>query len=422
MKLQDYVLSKMCNDSKPAVWGLTRLNASHFDQQGKIYYSIIKSLYKIYGSVDLHTFVSQSVAQRLNESKSNDLYQYSNGHTDEWENVFKEFKQESIKRNIRSDFQNLIESTNDGSSVSEIASKTTSKAVNWISDTEKRYYTGEEIDNLTDEYGAPIKTGYPLYDDMIYLHGGNRKGQMKGVICREKHGKTRSECWEVAQNIRQGNKVLYITMEGVKKDITGNIKQVLQSEWDQYKNNFLGVDGIVGIDEIESVILEAVLIEQVDKVVIDYIQLVIADGNSENERINNATERLRHLMVKYNFHLSLLSQARKESTYTSVPKDANGNALVPNGWKHAPDVNDAYGSMSLIKAASIIFVGFRPNLYDENVEHNQMGAKVINPEWNQDPLHSFYLKTTRTRYKPEYLHQWWRFTDTDNGLKNPNML
>ena len=422
MKLQKYVLSKMCLSKDAAVWGLTKLNPSHFTVDGRKYYSIIKSLYKLYGTVDLHTFVSQSAAQRIKESQANEIYQYAQGQTDEWQNVFSEFKQESIKRNIRDDLQSLLNVANNGHTVSEIASKTTSKAVNWISDTEKRYYTGEEIDNLSEEYGEPIITGFPIYDEQVYKYGGNLKGQMKGVICREKHGKTRSETWEVAQNIRQGYKVLYITMEGLKKDITGNLKQVLQSDWDKYRNNFLGVDGVVDIEEIESIILEAVLVEQVDKVVIDYIQLVIAPGDNENTRINTATERLRHLMVKYNFHLTLLSQARKESTYTSVPKDANGNALVPKGWKHTPDVNDAYGSMSLIKAASIILVGFRPNLYEENIQENELGARVLNPHGNYDSIHSFYMKITRTRYKPELLHQWWKFTDGDTGLKNPLFL
>lgn len=421
MNLQDYVISKMCHSKEAAVWGMTKLNPSHFFGRGRTFYSVVKSLYKLYGEVDHHTFVSQSGAQKVSESDANQVFQYSLNHTDNWENVFKEFKQDSIKKMIRSDFQELIGQV-DIETPSKIASATTSKAVGWISDTEKRYYTGEEIDNLKEEYGDPITTGFDLYDLGIYKHGGNLKGQMKGVICREKHGKTRSECWEVAQNIRQGHKVLYITLEGRKQDITGNIKQVLESDWTEYRNNFLGVDGVVDIEEIESVILEAVLVDNVDKVVIDYIQLTIASGNTENERINNATERLRHLMVKYKFHLTLLSQATKEDSRKSVPKDPNGNPLVPAGWKHAPEVNDAYGSMSMVKAASIILIGFRPVLYKENIEATPLGSKVINPLGQQDSVHSFYMQITRTRYKPENLHQWWRFTDSDNGLQNPQWI
>lgn len=421
MNLQDYVLSKMCHSKDAAVWGLARLNTQHFTGDGRTLYTIIKSLYKRYQSVDLHVFASQASGQRIKEQVANDIFHYSLGQTDEWQNVFEEFKEQSIKRNIRSDLQNLI-SNMDLSSPSKIASETTSKAVSWISDTEKRYFTGKEIDEIEDEYGEPIKTGFPAYDDYIYKHGGNLKGQMKGVICREKHGKTRSECWEVAQNIRQGYKVLYITLEGRKQDIAGNIKQVLQDDWNEYRNNFLGVDGTVDIEEIESIILEAVLVEGVDKVVIDYIQLAIAKGSNENERINTATERLRHLMVKYNFHLTLLSQARKESTYTTLPKDSDGNALMPKGWKHVPAVNDAYGSNALIKASSIILVGFRPNLYQENIQHTGMGSRVENPSGEFDNIHSFYMQITRTRYKPEYLHQWWRFYDGDTGLRNPTFL
>lgn len=421
MKLQEYVISKMCHDSKSAIWGLTKLNPSHFTGHSRTMYLVIKSLYKLYGSVDLHTFVSQCTSQRIKESVSNDIYQYALSQTDDWENVFSEFKQESIKRNIRKDLQNMLNEV-DVESPSKLSSMVASKAVSWVSDIEKRYFTGEEVDNLKEGYGKPITTGYSLYDEGIYAYGGNLKGQMKGVICREKHGKTRSECWEVAQNLRQGFKVLYITLEGRKQDITGNIKQVLQFDWEQYRNNLYLVDGTVDIEDIESIILEAVLVEGCDKVVIDYIQLAVAYGNSENERINNATERLRHLMVKYNFHLTLLSQARKESAYTNILRDSSGNELMPKGWKHVPNVNDAYGSMSLIKASSIILVGFRPSLYEENVTNSEYGAKVENPHGRQDSVHSFYMQTTRTRYKPEYLHQWWRFTDGDEGLKNPTWL
>lgn len=415
MKLSNYVLSKMCHSNEAAVYGITKLKPSHFEGRFRTLYSVIKTIYKMNGSVDLHVFVSQAKAQNIPEKFSNELFHYCNRFTDEWENVFKEFKEESAKNRAIKDAKQIIEDLQT-KSIQEVAGQTASKAVSWISDTEKRYYSGKEVDEEPEQEGKPILTGYPIFDDGIYKHGGNQKGQMKGMICREKHGKTRSECWEDAQNLRQGHKVLYVTMEGRKSDITGNVKQVLKDEWKQYRESFFVVDGIVHIDEIESVILEAVLIEGVDKVVIDYIQLVMAEGNSENERINNATERLRHLMVKYNFHLTLLSQARKESVYTSVPKDANGNKMVPDGWKHVPDVNDAYGSMALIKAASIILVGFRPNQYEQNIIHTAMSKRVINPFKEEDPYHSFYMQTVRTRNKPEYLHKWVRFQDTDNGM------
>jgi replicative DNA helicase len=406
----------MCHSREAAVWGITKLNPSHFVGPERKLYTIVKTIYKMNGEVDLHVFVSQASGQKVKESYANEVYNYSVGNTDEWQNVFKEFKETAIKRNIRKDVQGIIDDI-DYKSASEIAGLATQKATNWISDTEKRYYSGEEIDNLDEEEGEPIKTGYPLYDDQIYKHGGNLKGQMKGVICREKHGKTRSECWETAQNLRMGYNVLYITLEGRKQDISGNLKQILQDEWSTHNKQIFIVDGIVDVNEIESVILEAVLMENIDKVVIDYIQLVVADGSSENERINNATERLRHLMVKYNFHLSVLSQSRKESVYTTIPKDADGNALAPKGWKHVPNISDAYGSMALIKAASVIMIGFRPALYEENIINSPLGSKVTGPDGNEYSIHSFFMKVERTRYKPERLHEWFKFLDTDNGLK-----
>lgn len=423
MKLETYVISKMCHSREAAVWGLTKLNPSHFTGGGRKYYSIIKSLYKLYGGVDLHTFVSQSAAQRIEESHANEIFQYAQGQTDEWENVFKEFKQESIKRNIKKDLQLLLDVASNGCSVSEIASKATSKAVNWISDTEKRYYSGQEIDEMEDQYGDPILTGYPIYDDQIYKYGGNLRGQMKGVLLRQKHGKTRSACWEVAQNIRMGHKVLYLTLESTKTKIKNNIKQILKSDWDKFKNNLFVVDGYRMLDDLSSITLEAVLIDNIEKVVIDYAQLMIPNVkySGENEKINICIQEFRHLMVKHNFHCVVLSQARKNNNH-SVTKDFNGDPLLPKGWRYVPKPEDAYGSQELINACTMMEVGFRPSAYEENIVESGLSKRVLNPLKQEDSFFSLYLQIALTRDNPEFLHQWWRFTDSNDGLNDPTFI
>ena len=423
MNLQEYVLSKMCHCRDAAVWGMTKLNPSHFTGPGRTYYSIIKSLYKLYNGVDLHTFVSQSAAQRLKESDANEIYQYAQGQTDEWQNVFQEFKTESIKRNIRNDLQELITIASNGHSVSEITSKATSKAMDWISDTEKRYYSGQEIDEMDEQYGNPILTGFPIYDEQIYKYGGNLRGQMKGVICRQKHGKTRSACWEVAQNIRMGHKVLYLTLESTKKKIVGNIKEVLREDWKKYRNNLFVVDGYRMLDDLSSITIEAVLIDGVEKVVVDYAQNMIPNGrfSGENEKINICIQEYRHLMVKYNFLCVILSQARK-NTQQSVMTDYEGNFMLPKGWRYVPKPEDSYGSQELVNACTMMEIGFRPSAYEENIIETALSKKVLNPLKQEDSFFSLYFQIALTRNKPEYLHQWWRFTDSDSGLQNPVWL
>jgi len=424
MKTEYYILSAMCNYPEASVYGMTKLRSYHFTGANKEAFNTIKALYRNEKKVDYHIFITQMQAYGIKEADAGLIYTYCTEFTDEWEPIFEKFRSLRVYDKMSDDVQALDEMRSKKESVDKISAQASKFASEWVTQTEKRYYSGQEVDESKEEYGEPVKTGIADYDDRLYKHGGNRKGQMKGVIQREKHGKTRSECWESAHNIRMGHKVLYITMEGIKKDITGNFKQVLRHEWKDYRNNLFVVDGVVDIDEIESIIIEAVLVEGVEKVVIDYAQLMTTEKrvSGENERINYCTERLRNLMVKHNFHITLLSQSRKESQYSSVPKDSDGNPMLPKGWSGLPSVDDAYGSNALIKAASLIMVGFRPNLEPQNVKQSPMGKKVLNPLGQEDSYYSFYMQAIRMRYKPEFLHRWIHFIDSDEGLKIRGMI
>ena len=425
MKIDQYVLSAMCNYPDASVHGITKLKPYHFTGVYKDAYNLIKTLYRNEKEIDYHIFITQMSAYGMSESDAGLLYRYVDNHTDDWKPIFEKFSTHKVYDKMMGDIRDLDQMRSTKDPISKISSKASKFASEWVTQNEKRYYSGQEVDESKEEYGEPILTGIPDYDDRIYKHGGNLRGQMKGVICREKHGKTRSECWEVAQNIRMGYKVLYITTEGIKKDIAGNVKQVLRHEWKEYRNNLFIVDGIVDIDEIESVILEAVLVEGVSKVVLDYIQNTESSERytGENELYNNNTKRLRNLMVRHNYHQVILSQSRKESQYKSVAKDVDGNPLLPTGWSGLPTVGDAYGSNEMIKAASLIMTGFRPNLVPENVKINPLGSrKVLNPKGQEDSYFSFYLQPIRMRYKPEYLHKFIHFIDSDEGLKIQGLL
>ena len=121
-------------------------------------------------------------------------------------------------------------------------------------------------------------------------------------------------------------------------------------------------------------------------------------------------------MVKHNFHLSALNQARKANPNATVPKDANGNHLMPSGYKFVPSAYEAYGSNALIKAATLIIVGFRPNQYEELTKNVGLSKKVVSPMDVDANYTSLFMRIERTRNKPEYLHRWWQFTDSDGGL------
>lgn len=412
----------MCQYEDATVYGITKAKIGWFSPANRKVYSTIKVLFQKNKTVDFHVFQSQLKGFGFDGQTSNMIYHYCLDYKDNWKNNFQELKRTSTYSKISEHAQEILDLKTKQEPIETIASRAMRYATGWITDSEKKYYSGSEVDEMGDESGEPILTGHPLYDYEIYEHGGNRKGQMKGVICREKHGKTRSECWEVAQNIRQGHKVLYLTLEGTVKDIRNNVREVLRHEWDDFKDNLFIVDAVVDLDELEAITVEAVMIEGVDKVVIDYIQEVISEGQSENVRINNAVKRFRNLMIKHDFHCVALSQAKKESSDSKVPKYANGAPITHSGYRFVPSVYDAYGSNELVKASSIIMIGFRPNLYQELVKPSGLSKKVISPRNTENPYTSFYMKVERSRQKYEHLHRYWHFVDSDEGLKIKNWL
>ena len=418
-RIEDYVLSKMCHDKEAAVHGMSRLSASYFTGKNQDLYTLISGLWKVSGSVDLHVLCSQFEGRGGNAGLANDVFHYSLNHSDSWVNVFSEFQETGIKRRAQADLGEIFERSRNGITSKDLASETMRKAAGWITRSEKRYHSGKEIDELPEEYGEPILTGFKIYDEEIYRNGGNRKGQVKGTLCRYKHGKTRSECWEVAQNIRMGHKVLYLTLEGIKKDVTGNVKAILMGDWEKYRENLFVHSGSRNIDDLIAIATEAILIDGVEKIVVDYLQRVQAPGNGQNEQLHNAVEPITDLAVQHNVHVSILSQTTKINQYATVPKDADGNNTMPKGWKYVPQADEAYGSQALLNAVSILFIGFRPNRHEENIVEGPLSSRVLSPNGSHDALHSFYMKIAMNRRKPDNLHRWWRFQDSDNGLQNP---
>lgn len=419
MRTEHYILSAMCQYDDACVYGITKLKPYHFTGTNKKVYTLIKVLYQKQKKIDYHVFITQLKAYGISESDSGLIYTYCTDYSSQWKPVFDELKKLRVYDKIRDDVQIIDELRSNMEPVEKISSKTSSMAADWITETEKRYYSGKEIDEEKIEYGKPIRTGHPLYDDVIYAKGGNRRGEMKGVVCRYKHGKTRSECWEVAQNMRMGHKVLYITVEGRKHKIRDYVKQVLRHEWDQYRENLFVVDGVLGLDELESIIIEAVMIDGVEKVVADYVQELLPDVKftGENEKINQSLSRLGNLMVRYDFHCAALSQVKKEAQWSTIPKDANGHQLMPSGYKYVPSTNDVYGSDALNKWSTLVMIGFRPNQYEELIKASALGKRIVSPKDSEESYHSFFMKTAINREDSENLHKWWHFVDSSDGLQ-----
>lgn len=329
----------------------------------------------------------------------------------EYEPKISELQKAGSLRRAKKDIAELNSLTGTDIDPEKLAQKAFDLATKWNSGHAKKYYTGAEVEQMLKNQvvGEKLDLGIPVFDEQVYRNAGLNKGTMKGKIFRSKHGKTRQECWEVAQHLRQGRTVLYFTLEGQVGDIMGNVKEILRSEWNSHKDRLLLRDSLVDLDGIRSAIIEAVFADSVDVVVIDYLQEMTLDAGKwidENTRYNECMRVLTRLCVKYDFLLDVLSQVTTEDKSKT-------------GWGNVPEPHDAYGSKQIIKAASLLLVGFRPNLYPKLLEKDPISGKMYAKDMDNTtiPYTSVFLKPVRCRKKIECLHRYVHFVDTDHGLK-----
>ena len=314
-------------------------------------------------------------------------------------------------RKAKKDIGNLFEQANQDTTPDKLAQKAFDYAISWNNGSKKKYYTAKEVHEMRDQRGEKLQLGIPLLDEQVYKHAGLHKGTVKTSLFRSKHGKTRTACYEVAQHLRQGRTVMYFTLEGQNNDILDNVKQIMKDEWRQYQSQFLLVDDRFDIDSIKSAYVEAEFTEDgVDVCVIDYIQEVqlnIGRWVGDNERITETTRQLTQLATKYNTLFNFLSQS------TTVSKN-------DRGYGHVPDVHQVYGSKQIIKASSMIMVGFRPKNYEELLQESPMPPyemRVMSPDEELAPISSVFMKPVLSRRKLECQHRWVHFVDSDDGIK-----
>ena len=408
--LQEYILS-VCLHNQTALQKcmMNLTSARDFTGQNRKAFAVMEAQFTQNGQIDPLVLSERWVNAGIYDgSTARYILNAYNGDTD-FELKMEEVKEHGIFRRIHLDLEEIHRLTKSDITADLVSQKAVEMVSRWGLGTSKKYMTTAEVEREEELglSGAPLRQGIPLLDDKVYKLAGQRKGTIKATIFREKNGKTRHACWEVAQDLRQGHKVLYVTLEGGSSDIKDNVREVLQDEFDGLKTNLFHKQGTTDVYEIAAAITEIHFNEKVDKVVIDHMQRIShPDGRrlSENESGNRCTKILTDLAVKYDLNMHLINQAKQPDVFAK-------------GYKNTPSTYDCYGSNQLIKDASIILVGFRPNTVEDLIINSPLGAKVMGPDGGPVPYHSVFVKPILSRKKMPYLHRWMHFVDTDMGYR-----
>ena len=408
--LEEYILSVCMHDKRAIVKCMTALDSARDfkDSNNAKAFGVLESFFTEDQSVDSLVVIERWVdLQIYDKATARYIFNCYNDDTD-FQPKLEELKELSVFNNARQDIQDLNDMTYQDIKSEKLISTARDMVTQWTTTTNKSYKSAREIEEeiKNEVVGKKLTLGIPLIDDFYFKNAGQYKGTVRGTILREKHGKTRYACWDAAMDLLQGHKVLYCTLEGQSREIYGNFEEILEDRFDAVKDNLFIKDAEVGLEELSNTIVDSAYSEGIDKLTLDYLQLVKHPRHtylSENENTNKCCERLTQICVKHDLLGHYLAQAKQED-----PKKSK--------WGLVPGKYDVYGSKQLIKDCSMLQVGIRPKEYEDMIIVNALGDKVEGPNGYPQPINSVFLKTIASRKKNDYAHRWVHFVDSSRGF------
>lgn len=406
--IEHYTLSAILHNKDAYVWAVQNIKPTYFTTNAYRYlYALIVSSYKEQEPLTQIIFAEHGKLQGLDEGEANSIYFAYKTSEDEWQPNLQLFVDQALERKSRSDIE-ILDSIRDSSGATQMYERMQDMINAHHTGGRKPYYSAKEIDEMPDAFTDPIVTGVHELDHELFSAGGNFKGQMMGVLAREKHGKTRFMCWKLGHELRSRHTILYIALEGRKQEIRNKILSMMgEEEYMRHRERLFIVDGIREWKDIERTIIYAIHADKVDAVYFDYLQLAHHGRLSKFDRYDAVTQDLQHLMIKFNIQITIASQLRKKT----AQDDDFGEE---SSYKYFPTAGDMYGTAELIKASSLIVSLFRPKFYADLM----MGEKSIKGiDGMAQNKETVYVTPLLSREDNHYVGNFLRLTDTSSGYR-----
>jgi hypothetical protein len=263
----------MCEDPDEGVMIASRLRGlQHFDRF-RDGFQLAKSMIMEQREVSMLRLREMMKIRGFNEPEINSMFEIGFNKEDT-EYVISELIRVSTLKTAYSDLQEMQTKAVDELPIRKLSGEVISRATRWVMGAEKKIYTLGETLKEPAEVREHIKLGVPVADNEFFSEGGFRKGTITGLVCRQKHGKTRMATWVNTRMAMQGKKTLYVAIEGTRQDIAKNSEQVLSELVQDYQNKILLVEGVNDVNEILSLVSEAIIVHDVEAVAFDYFNIM----------------------------------------------------------------------------------------------------------------------------------------------------
>ena len=188
-------------------------------------------------------------------------------------------------------------------------------------------------DFLATNEGGPdaLSTGFNSLDEL--LGGGFRRGTVSIIAARPGVGKSALALWFTLQTAKHGKKTAFVSLEMSATECAGRILCAQSGQRRVYKKGLYSPQHISHLhdtasamsswpirfkddaeDSLDSIVafVQREAIERgVDLVVVDYLQLVNAPGESPNQRVSYASRAFKKLSMQQDLPVIVLSQLNR---------------------------------------------------------------------------------------------------------------
>jgi len=314
---------------------------SHYFAYGQITKSVLQDKAKLgnlfdYGTIDhyIASVVDESVDALILELKD----------------FARKREQEQILKEITKMTCDITITSND------ITSKLYSSTRKWSDNLEAKSYTMNDIALELESgiIGERLRIGEADLD-MLYWDNGSHKRTTEVCVAYSKTGKSNYACYRTALYLKQGYRGAYFTFEGGREMIYDFMKPHIQRSDDLFI-----IDSCRDLDQTIAKIWELKIAENIDFVVIDYLQRIPVAGLSQHQEL----ERI------VNISPALTSICHQENIFGLILAQPNRPPREKKGWQNFPTTDSIYGSTQIEKDAYIISALFRPAQFSGLVYRN----------------------------------------------------
>lgn len=229
-----------------------------------------------------------------------------------------------------------------------------------------------------------LLTGIDKVDYGLYKDVGLYRGDINVILADSGHGKTQWSQFLAGRLARKGYKGLWFQME----DYDVNTALALYKHAKDACDNVRIVDSVDDIEDIRRQCFSQKHNDELDFVVIDYIQEVYAQGryDSRTLEINEITKVLKNI-------------AKMLNVVVLVPSQVTISSYNRSGWQLEPKYSDAQWAQVIKNVAHCMTSVFRPNMVESLITTNSLGDVKVKGFANDTyyPYNSVFVKLVKSR-------------------------